>query len=378
MYAFAQRRRRAARTTRRRRRAWAAPSTARHPPRRPRVLQHRRPGRLARRHRHRQDDRRLGHQRRCDGALDAPTRTGAATTSAPAASADKIRAVTARSIALFALAALAEIGGAYLVWLGIKEHKGVAFVALGAMALTRVRRARGLPAQPRVRPRAGRLRRRVHHRLAAVGHGLRRFPAGSLRRDRRAGVPDRCRDHHVLRGSAVRFCRPARRLLEPNPCSTSTDPTGPTASSRPSAACSPTRRPTRSRARSSPSHARDGALAHAAAVERARHLRQRRLPVPAPADRQRGGGGLGIDPDDGPVAAGAAWCGRCWRSSTRRWRSRGCGRSRRICRPSRARRFAAVRHLADLFDRYALHRPELIQAWAGARASTGRRSCGGG
>jgi len=44
--------------------------------------------------------------------------------------------VTARSIALFALAALAEIGGAYLVWLGIKEHKGVAFVALGAMALT--------------------------------------------------------------------------------------------------------------------------------------------------------------------------------------------------------------------------------------------------
>jgi small multidrug resistance family-3 protein len=44
--------------------------------------------------------------------------------------------VTARSIALFVLAALAEIGGAYLVWLGIKEHRGVAFVALGAMALT--------------------------------------------------------------------------------------------------------------------------------------------------------------------------------------------------------------------------------------------------
>ena len=34
---------------------------------------------------------------------------------------------------------------------------------------------------------------------------------------------------------------------------------------------------------------------------------------------------------------------------------------------SRARRFAAVRHLADLFDRYALQRPELIQAWAGRR-----------
>ena len=44
--------------------------------------------------------------------------------------------MTARSIVLFVAAALAEIGGAYLVWLGIKEHKGVAFVALGAMALT--------------------------------------------------------------------------------------------------------------------------------------------------------------------------------------------------------------------------------------------------
>ena len=33
-------------------------------------------------------------------------------------------------------AALAEIGGAYLIWIGIKEHRGVAFVALGAMALT--------------------------------------------------------------------------------------------------------------------------------------------------------------------------------------------------------------------------------------------------
>jgi small multidrug resistance family-3 protein len=44
--------------------------------------------------------------------------------------------VTARSVALFIAAAIAEIGGAYLVWRGIKEHKGVVFVALGAMALT--------------------------------------------------------------------------------------------------------------------------------------------------------------------------------------------------------------------------------------------------
>jgi small multidrug resistance family-3 protein len=44
--------------------------------------------------------------------------------------------VTGRSIALFIAAAIAEIGGAYLVWIGVKEHKGLLFIALGAMALT--------------------------------------------------------------------------------------------------------------------------------------------------------------------------------------------------------------------------------------------------
>ncbi len=29
-----------------------------------------------------------------------------------------------------------------------------------------------------------------------------------------------------------------------------------------------------------------------------------------------------------------------------------------------ARRFATVRHIADLFDRYALHRPDMVRAWA--------------
>ena len=28
------------------------------------------------------------------------------------------------------------------------------------------------------------------------------------------------------------------------------------------------------------------------------------------------------------------------------------------------RRFATVRHLAELYDRYALRRPEMLQAWA--------------
>lgn len=44
--------------------------------------------------------------------------------------------MTARSVALFVAAAIAEIGGAYLVWIGIKEHKGALFILLGAVALT--------------------------------------------------------------------------------------------------------------------------------------------------------------------------------------------------------------------------------------------------
>lgn len=41
----------------------------------------------------------------------------------------------ARSLALFALAALAEIGGAWLVWQGVREHRGWAWAAVGVLAL---------------------------------------------------------------------------------------------------------------------------------------------------------------------------------------------------------------------------------------------------
>ena len=43
--------------------------------------------------------------------------------------------MTGKSILLFAAAALAEIGGAYLVWIGIKEDKGALVIALGVLAL---------------------------------------------------------------------------------------------------------------------------------------------------------------------------------------------------------------------------------------------------
>jgi small multidrug resistance family-3 protein len=41
----------------------------------------------------------------------------------------------ARSIVLFVLAAVTEIGGAWLVWQGVRENKGLAFMAAGVVAL---------------------------------------------------------------------------------------------------------------------------------------------------------------------------------------------------------------------------------------------------
>ncbi|GGX87254.1 YnfA family protein [Streptomyces fructofermentans] len=41
----------------------------------------------------------------------------------------------ARSAALFVLAALLEIGGAWLVWQGVREHRGLLWIGAGVMAL---------------------------------------------------------------------------------------------------------------------------------------------------------------------------------------------------------------------------------------------------
>ena len=40
-----------------------------------------------------------------------------------------------RSVVLFLLAALAEIGGAWLVWQGVREHRGMVWVGAGVLAL---------------------------------------------------------------------------------------------------------------------------------------------------------------------------------------------------------------------------------------------------
>ncbi|MCM0674821.1 YnfA family protein [Micromonospora phytophila] len=71
-----------------------------------------------------------------------------------------------RSMLLFALAALFEIGGAWLIWQGWREHRGLWFVAAGVIALG----AYGFVATFQPDPNFGRI-------LAAYG-GV--FVAGSL------------------------------------------------------------------------------------------------------------------------------------------------------------------------------------------------------
>ena len=71
-----------------------------------------------------------------------------------------------RSLLLFVLAAIAEIGGAWLVWQGVREHRGLLFAGAGVLALG----AYGFVATLQPDPNFGRI-------LAAYG-GV--FVAGSL------------------------------------------------------------------------------------------------------------------------------------------------------------------------------------------------------
>ncbi len=71
-----------------------------------------------------------------------------------------------KSMLLFVVAAIAEIGGAWLVWQGIREHRGIVWVGAGVLALG----AYGFVATLQDDPHFGRI-------LAAYG-GV--FVAGSL------------------------------------------------------------------------------------------------------------------------------------------------------------------------------------------------------
>ncbi len=71
-----------------------------------------------------------------------------------------------RSLALFVLAALAEIGGAWLVWQGVRQHRGLLWMGAGVISLGLY----GFVATMQPDPNFGRI-------LAAYG-GV--FVAGSL------------------------------------------------------------------------------------------------------------------------------------------------------------------------------------------------------
>lgn len=78
----------------------------------------------------------------------------------------RVMSDTVRSIFYFCVAAVLEIGGAWLVWQGVREHRGVAWVGAGIVALG----AYGFVATFQPDPNFGRI-------LAAYG-GV--FVAGSL------------------------------------------------------------------------------------------------------------------------------------------------------------------------------------------------------
>ena len=103
----------------------------------------------------------------------------------------------ARSIALFGVAAVAEIGGAYLVWQAIREGRPWWLAALGGLALF----AYGFVATLQPDSNFGRV-------LAAYGGifvagslgwgvALDGYRPGSLRSRWRRSVPGRGRHHHV-------------------------------------------------------------------------------------------------------------------------------------------------------------------------------------
>jgi small multidrug resistance family-3 protein len=71
-----------------------------------------------------------------------------------------------KSVLLFVLAAVAEIGGAWLIWQGVREHRGILWIGAGIVALG----AYGFVATLQPDPSFGRI-------LAAYG-GI--FVAGSL------------------------------------------------------------------------------------------------------------------------------------------------------------------------------------------------------
>ena len=104
-------------------------------------------------------------------------------------------------------------------------------------------------------------------------------------------------------------------------------------------------------------------------VPQRRRVRERRVPVPGAADPGCSGGRERHRSGQRPLDVGALGVAAARRSSTSAWAIRGSPPLARHLEGARGdpedpmRRFGAVRHIAELFDRYSVQRPDLIRAW---------------
>lgn len=117
--------------------------------------------------------------------------------------------VIVRSVVLFVVAALFEIGGAWLVWQGVREHRGWLWIGAGVMALG----VYGFVATLQPDAEFGRILAAYGGvfvaKLARLGRGRGRLPPRPLGHQRRADLPRRHgRDHVRAARRALR--RPAR------------------------------------------------------------------------------------------------------------------------------------------------------------------------
>lgn len=103
----------------------------------------------------------------------------------------------ARSVALFVVAALFEIGGAWLVWQGVREHRGWIWIGAGVIALG----VYGFVATLQPDGEFGRILAAYGgvfvDRLDRLGHGRRRLPPRPLGLDRRTDLPGLHGSDHV-------------------------------------------------------------------------------------------------------------------------------------------------------------------------------------
>ena len=104
--------------------------------------------------------------------------------------------VDRKAITLFVVAAVAEIGGAWLIWQGVREHRGLVWVGAGIVALA----AYGFVATLQDDAHFGRILAAYGGMFVAGSLAWGVVPTGSarpLRPHRRGDLPGRCRRHHV-------------------------------------------------------------------------------------------------------------------------------------------------------------------------------------